>query len=151
MFNACIWIPKLICILLSVFHYNYLITNLQQWTKSIFYEGNYELSTTKYKQKINKRNKYKTTIQHLLLISFIPQFELAVNKNLSSSFNAFLNKDGILQTNKLPNNLINDLKELTDKTKLESMIPNDQIQTGIINSDNSILCKTYKNNFLNHY
>ena len=102
MFNPCIWIPKLICILMSIFHYTYSAANLRQWTKTIFYEENYEPPTTKYKQKLNKRNKNKIIIQTLLLISSIPQFELSIDQKLSSNFDSFLNQNGILQTNKLP-------------------------------------------------
>ena len=79
MFNPCIWIPKIICILLSIFHHTYSSTNLRQWAKTVFYEENYEPPTTKYKQKINKRKKHKNIIQTSLLIFSIPQFELAVD------------------------------------------------------------------------
>ena len=148
MFNLCIWIPKLIYVLLSIFYYTYSAKNLRQWTKIIFYEKNYEPPTTKYKQKINKRNKNKTIMQTLLLISSITQLKLAFNKNLSSNLNAFLNQDGILQINKLPNHLINDLKGLIEQAKFESMLPNDHIKTGIIDSGSSILCTPYEDDFI---
>ena len=117
---------------------------LIQWTKNIFYEKNDEPSMSKYKQKINKQNKNKTIIQTLLLISSIPQIKSAVDKNVSSNFNAFMNQDGISQTNKLPNHLINDLKGLTDQTKFESMLLDHHIQTSIIGSDSSIICTPYE-------
>ena len=100
---------------MSIFHYTYSAANLRQWTKTIFYEENYEPPTTKYKQKLNKRNKNKTIIQTLLLISSIPQFELSIDQKLSSNFDSFLNQNGILQTNKLPKHLINNLKGLIDQ------------------------------------
>ena len=50
--------------------------------------------------KILANEEKKTIIQTLSLISSIPQFKLAVDKTLSCNFNAFLNQDGILQTNK---------------------------------------------------
>ena len=139
MFNACIWIPKMVFIILSIFTSTLLSTNLRQWIKIVFYEENYDPPPTKYKQKCNKRNKNIYIMQTLLLISSIPQLELAADKQLSNNLNAFLNHNGILQTNKLPNHLINDLKGLIDETKFESMIPNDHIQTGIIDSGSSII------------
>ena len=115
---------------------------MRQWAKNISYEENYEPPMTKYKQE------KKTIIKQLLLISSILQFELAVNRKLSRNVNAFLNQDGILQTNKLPHHLINDLKGLFDQTKFKSMLPNDHIQTGIKGSGSSILCTPYEDNFL---
>ena len=64
-----------------------------------------------------------------MLISSIPQFDLANDITLSNNLNAFVNTNGVLQTNKLPNHLINDLTALINDNKFESMVPISDIQT----------------------
>ena len=48
----------------------------------------------------------------LLLVSSIPQFNLAPDMKIHNKLNGFLNAEGILQTDKLSNHLINDLHGL---------------------------------------
>ena len=64
-----------------------------------------------------------------MLISSIPQFDLANDITLSNNLNTFVNTNGVLQTNKLPNHLINDLRALIHDNKFESMVPISDIQT----------------------
>ena len=69
------------------------------------------------------RSKYKNLTRILMLVSSIPQFDLASDITLSNNLNAIVNTNDVLQTNKLPNYLINDLRALINDNKFESMVP----------------------------
>lgn len=146
MFAPCIWITKLTSILITSYHNIFFIPDIKLWIKNLLH-NNDKKTMTKFQKKISTRNRYKNLMKMLMLISSIPQFDLAKDIGLSNNLNAFVNSNDILQTNKLPNHLINDLRSLIDNNKFESMVPSSGIQTGIIDSGSSIICTPFKDNF----
>ena len=102
---------------------------------------------TKTKMKTIQRKKYTTIMKTLLLVSSIPQFNQAQDIRIANKLHAFVNAEGILQTNKLSNHLINDLQGMISKNKMESILPNAKVQTGIIDTGSSIICFPYADNF----
>ena len=148
MFAPCIWITKLTSILVTSFHNIFFIPGIKLWIKSLLHNNDHTRTMTKFQMKNATRNKYKIPMRTLMLISSIPQFDLANDITLSNNLNAFVNTNGVLQTNKLPNHLINDLRALINDNKFESMVPTSDIQTGIIDSGSSIICTSFKDDFL---
>ena len=97
--------------------------------------------------KSKKRNKCKRLLQRLLLAFSIPQFNLAQDMNLLTQLNAYVNANGILNTQQLPTDIVDALHGLIESNKIDTILPKAKVQTADINSGSSIICTPFIDDF----
>ena len=102
---------------------------------------------SKAKVKQTNRTSRKSLMKTLMILSTIPVTLRGKEINLSNQLKAFVNTDGIVQTRKLPSNLITDMKGLLRENVFEEMVDNKDLSTGIIDSGSSLICTPFEKDF----
>ena len=126
---------------------NYICVSLNNWTN--YYKGLIEPKPPDPKKtvKLRTRNHCKTLMNTILAMTSAPIFLHGKHIETSGNLNAYINSDGLLQSNKTPNQLLSDLKELIKNNQINDMFKSPDLAMGICDTGSSLICSPFAEDF----
>ena len=82
-----------------------------------------------------------------MLLSSLPIFLHGQQIELSNNLSGYVNSQGILQSNKLPQHLLNDIRGLIRNNEVESLFGKINLSTGICDTGSSLICSPFAKDF----